>query len=144
MTEPYALPASLEPDLQRALDYWQGLIKGANNMPFWDDFRSSALPDLSPRMALLDVFDEPLRLRFGDFVGLEVIQRYGAPLHGQFLDELELTDPFEHLAPQASAAVEDRKPNYHRHASRGGYSRLLMPMWGRGRVWALMCAYVWR
>ena len=75
MSAPYALPAELEPDLRLVHAYWEGLIRGANDMPFWDDFKPDALPELAPRLCLLDVFDEPFRLHFGHIVGAEIHQR---------------------------------------------------------------------
>lgn len=150
MTEPFALPRAMEPDLRIVRDYWETLIRGANDIPFWDDYKPSALPEISGRMALLDVFDQPFRLRFGQIVGVEIEQRYGENLHRQFIDEIEMRAPFEYLASQASALIETSKPTYYRRTDTAapsrddGYSRLLLPMWGNGRVEMLLCAFAWR
>lgn len=148
MIDPFPLPASLEADLAAVHAYWASMIRGANDMPFWDDFKPSALPELSDRIALLDVFREPFRIRFGDILGPGIEQRYGKPLRGLFLDEISIGMPFQFLMSQASAAVEGSKPNYFLAlASPGkadGYARLLLPMWGNGQVEMLLCAFSWR
>jgi hypothetical protein len=138
----------MEADLVVVRAYWASMIRGANDMPFWDDFKPSALPQIADQMALLDVFNEPFRIRFGEIVGAEIEHRSGAPLRGQFLDEVPNGPPLRFLFSQASAAVETSKPNYYRAASSpgkaDGYARLLLPMWGNGRVEMLLCAFSWR
>lgn len=148
MNQPYALPAGMEPELRTVQDYWEAMIRGANDMPFWDDFKPSALPALNKQIALFDVFDEPFRLRFGRIVGAEIEERYGDELRGQFVDELEHRAPLDFLVSQASAVLETSGPTYYRHAPddphEDRYARLLLPMWGNGRIEMLLCAYAWR
>lgn len=141
MALPFALPAALNPNLGAMREYWRGLIKGANTMPFWDDFKPSELGALATNSALLDVFDEPFRLRFGQVVGAEVEARYGGALQGRFLDEIERREPLAFLHAQASALIETSAPNYF---AADGYERLLLPMWGNGRLEMLFCGYCWR
>jgi hypothetical protein len=148
MTDPFQCPAAMEADLVVVRAYWASMIRGANDMPFWDDFKPSALPELRNQMALLDVFNEPFRIRFGEIVGADIEERYGAPLSGQFLDEIAIASPLNLLLSQASAAVEVSKPNYYRASpspgKADGYARLILPMWGNGRVEMLLCAFSWR
>ena len=74
---PFSVPSKLEADLARVRAYWEGLKRGGAGMPFWDDVNLAALPGLSGRLMLLDVFDKPLRFRFG-IVGEELKARYRA------------------------------------------------------------------
>jgi hypothetical protein len=105
---------------------------------------------MSGRIALLDVFDRPFRLRFGQIVGAEIEQRYGEKLNRQFIDEIEVRAPLDYLVSQASALIETSRPTYYRRTGKVGssaddsYSRLLLPMWGNGRVEMLLCAFAWR
>lgn len=131
MKHPFALPARLSADLTRVEAYWRGLLRGAAEMPFWDDARLSDLPDLGPRLVLIDVFDRPERFRFAT-VGAEL---GGAELEGRFLDDTDLERPLEFLRAQCSATIEAAAPTYFRLEGAGGsYGRLLLPMWGDGRA----------
>jgi hypothetical protein len=138
---PYSLPQHLEPDLARVLAYWEGLKRGEANMPFWDDMNPSALADLSDRLMLIDVFNNPVRFRLA-LVGDEIKAQHGGELIGKFLDELKVREPLSYLNSQSSATVESRMPTYYRspEAGRRGYSRLLLPMWGNGHIGMLLGA----
>jgi hypothetical protein len=119
-------------------------------MPFWDDANLSALPDLSSRLILIDVFDKPVRFRLG-MLGEELKERHGGDVLGKFLDEIDVRAPLQYLNAQSSAAVESRAPTYYRHGSANrvgsrttdAYSRLLLPMWGDGRIGMLLGAVTW-
>ncbi len=63
MDNPFPLPDKLSPTLQRVFSYWESLERGESNMPFWDDVKLSALPDLADRLLLLDAFADPERFR---------------------------------------------------------------------------------
>lgn len=135
---PFVLPEKLDRDLARVHAYWGGLRRGANEMPFWDDVKLSALDGQDAAVLLIDVFAGPERFRF-NFVS----DAFGGPvreLKGRFLDEGDLPHPFEYLRAQSSATVEARKPTYLRHDGKEGYSRLLLPMWGDGRISMLLGA----
>ncbi len=139
-TAPYALPATLEADLEKARAYWHGLIRGkASDMPYWDDVKLSALPELVDRLALIEVFDKPERFRF-DIVGKGIVAKYGKDFTGGFADEIESNAPLAFFRAQASATVEGRAPTYQRQ---GNVARLLLPMWGDGRISMLLGAFVW-
>ena len=43
MSNPFSLPAKLSPDLARVRDYWDGLKRGENKIPFADDVNLSGL-----------------------------------------------------------------------------------------------------
>jgi hypothetical protein len=130
--------AWLDPQLQRVEHHWRSLIRGANDMPFWDDFAPSALPGQD--IMLLDVFDKPLRFRFDSVVASEIEARYGQQVRDRFCDEIKASTPFELLNDQANVAVETGKPTLHQGAN---YRRLLLPMWGDGRVSMLLGAFSW-
>lgn len=139
MSNPF--PADeLSPKLARVEAYWRSLIRGANNMPFWDDFVPAALQDVSADALLLDVFDKPERLRFDSIVGAEIERRYGEAIGDRFTDDITPRAPFEYLNAQASAALESREPTLYRNTA---YARLMLPMWGDGSISMLLCAYEW-
>jgi hypothetical protein len=149
-TAPFALPRKLEPSLARLRAYWEGLKRGDADMPFGDDVDPSALPDLSARLMLIEVFDKPVRFRLA-MLGREIKELHGGDVVGKFLDETGTRPPLEYLASQSSAAVEGRAPTYYRHAPADGsgsgttnaYARLLLPMWGDGRIGTLLGGVAW-
>jgi hypothetical protein len=140
---PYAVPHTLERDLARVREFWDGLKRHEAKMPFWDDVKISALPDLAGRMMMVEATDKPVRFRiaFG-LVGADIKQHYGHDLSGKFLDEIDVAAPLQFLLSQCSAAVESRAPTYYGDNGAGGYSRLVLPLWGDGRVGMLLVAYV--
>jgi len=141
-TPPYALPARLTPQLARVHAYWGGLLRGGAQMPFWDDLKLTDLGDLADRLLLVDVFEHPARFRINE-MGSELS---AAPIAGRFLDDLRLEPPLEYLASQCSATVECGAPTYFRAAAQPAevmtapYGRLLLPMWGDGRIGMLLGA----
>ena len=56
-TAPFSLPEKLEPGLARVRAYWEGLKRGAADMPFADDVNITAMPDMSGRLMSIEVFD---------------------------------------------------------------------------------------
>ena len=130
----FALPKTLEPSLAEVRAYWERLKRADNSMPFWDDVRLSALPDLAGRLLLIDAFEKPERFRFNT-VGKALTERYGSAVNGRFIDEAELKAPFELLLAQCSATVAQRAPTYQ---ADGGSARILLPMWGDGRIGMLL------
>jgi hypothetical protein len=139
---PYPLPAHLTPELARVHAYWGGLLRGGAQMPFWDDLRLTDLADLAGRLLLVDVFERPARFRINE-VGSELST---APVAGRFLDEVKLEAPLEYLASQCSATVECGAPTFFRAAAERAeimaapYGRLLLPLWGDGRIGLLLGA----
>lgn len=139
MTPPFQVPRTLPPPLERARAYWQGLLRGGADMPFWDDLNLQALGDLAEDCFTLDAFERPLRFRFAE-IGGRLKQSGAAHLEGVFLDEAALQPPFDYLLPQASATIEAREPTLHKASNA---SRLLLPMWGDGRIGLLLGVVAW-
>lgn len=136
----FVLPDLLEPELARIRLYWNGLKRGENNMPFWDDVKLSTEAPILGQIIMIEAFENPLRFRF-DLVGEDVTRRYGATLAGKFTDEVDLHPPIDHLTDQCRATVEQGMPTYFRYAADGtGYSRLIMPLWGNGHIEILIGA----
>ena len=135
MDNPFPLPDKLAPNLERVLSYWQSLERGETSMPFWDDVKLSALPDLVDRLLLIDAFVDPERFRINTLGAAAGAQ--AAALRGKFIDEVALADGLKFLRAQASATVEARAPTFYRAA---GFSRLLLPMWGDGHISMLLGA----
>ncbi|MGO8914094.1 MAG: hypothetical protein ACLQDM_32905 [Bradyrhizobium sp.] len=145
----FSLPDELGPDLTRIQAYWNGLKRGANDIPFWDDVKFSLRSRLGRESMLIGVFENPLRLRF-DLTGADLADWYGEAIGNRFLDEIELRAPFDELAVQCKATVERAAPTYYRQTAAGkgaaeppgGYARLLLPLWGNGRIEMLLGAVV--
>ena len=133
---PFPLPDKLSPTLQQVFSYWEGLERGDNEMPFWDDVKLSALPDLADRLMLINVFTNPERFRLNT-VGAAYDGAQGAALRGKFIDEVAFAGGMTFLRAQASATVEARAPTLYRAA---GFTRLLLPMWGDGHIGMLLGA----
>jgi len=133
---PFPVPHRLAPDLSRVEAYWRGLLRGGADMPFADDLNPNDLGNLEPRLFVIDVFDNPERFRFA-IVG----EALPGGLAGVFLDETALAGPFEFLRAQASATTEAAQPTYFRQeGGKGSYGRLLLPLWGEGRISVLLGA----
>jgi hypothetical protein len=134
----FTVPANIERNVARVVSYWEGLRRGDNKVPFGDDVNLSALADLADDAMLLDAFDNPLRFRVA-IVGKHIEAKYGRPFIGKFLDEMEPRTPFEELDAQCHVAVAGAAPTYFRsNDAGGGYSRLVLPLWGEGRVSMLL------
>jgi hypothetical protein len=123
--------------------YWRGLLRGNAKTPFWDDLRMSELGSLAEQAILLDVFERPERFRFNS-IGGDVGRK---TLAGLFIDETDLTWPFEFLRSQSSATVEAAAPTLYAFSPGAGspagrpYRRLLLPLWGEGHVSMLLGAF---
>ena len=137
----YSMPASLEPKLASIYEYWQGLRRGGNDIPFWDDVKLSAIGSSADDAILVDVFESPLRFRLGP-AGHSMAARLGPELGGKFLDKFEPEGPFDHLEAQCATTVRSRAPTFFRHASPPGYARIVLPLWGNGRIQMLLVGAV--
>jgi hypothetical protein len=143
----YLLPDRLEPDLDRVRAYWNGLKRGENDIPFWDDVSFSMKTRLARDTLLIKAFENPLRFQL-DLVGDDITQRYGTTITGKFSDEIDLHAPIDELTNQCRATVERGAPTYFRRvpskqpqsADEIGYSRLILPLWGGARVEMLLGA----
>jgi hypothetical protein len=129
---PFPLPAALGRDLAAVEALWRGLRRAQNDIPFADDLKPAALADATGRVLLLDAFEKPERFRFS-LLGGDLLLPQAKALSGKFIDDVDLPGLLGFLRAQASATVEARAPTYHR-------GRLLLPMWGDGRVSLLLGA----
>ena len=145
---PFSLPEKLEPGLARVRAYWEGLKRGAADIPFGDDLNITAMPDMAGRLMLIEVFDKPVRFRLG-MLGEQIEGRKCDDAVGKFLDEIEVHAPLQYLNSQASATIESRAPTHYRHGGGrhrrdrsplDGYARILLPLWGNGRIGMLLGA----
>lgn len=132
---PFALPAKLPSGLGRVRDYWDGLKRGGNEIPFGDDVKLSALAGMEGHLLLVDVFEGPRRFRVNT-MGKQIRDWYGADIVGKFADEIEWKGPLAYFAAQASATSEAAEPTYYHD----GFIRLLLPLWGNGYVSMLLGA----
>ncbi|HUI15302.1 MAG TPA: hypothetical protein VL048_17730 [Xanthobacteraceae bacterium] len=110
-------------------------------MPFADDVNPSELSRLTSNLLLVDVFAKPERFRFNS-LSESLIGQLHADMAGKFADELELHSPLDFFFSQASATVEAKAPTCYAGGSAAhrarGYSRMLLPTWGDGRVQLLI------
>jgi hypothetical protein len=141
----FAVPTELRPELRQLHEYWESLKRGYGVMPYWDDVQTSQLADLEDRLILLDRIEQKDRFRFR-ISGSAIEKTYGGELVGHFLDEVPLSNPFDRLAEQVETTVIGRLPTYYHHgASEQGnvpYARLLLPLWGAGRIDMILGAVV--
>ncbi len=146
---PFPVPETIPPTLRRVLAYWQSLKRGNADMPFWDDATLTAMPDLAHQLILIDVFARPERFRL-DHVGDACRALHRDKIVGRFLDEIDPEPPFEFLQSQCSATVENKAPTLYVHETKSkpsperAYSRLLLPMWGDGRIGMILGGIDWR
>jgi hypothetical protein len=103
---------------------------------------------MAGRLMLIEVFDKPVRFRLG-MLGEQIEGRKCDDAVGKFLGEIEVHAPLQYLNSQASATIESRAPTHYRHASGrhrmpgsplDGYARILLPLWGNGRIGMLLGA----
>jgi len=144
--QPFPLPRKLSPALASAYRRWKALIRAENTMPFSDDISLLRHGKLSTNLLLIDVFSKPQRFRF-NHLGEKTIAKFGVDITGKFADELDLREPLNYFLAQASATVEVAAPTFYssspprpKRTRRGGYSRILLPAWGNGRVDLLLGA----
>jgi hypothetical protein len=142
-SNPFPLPASLAPHLAQLLDHWNRLKRGNAEMPFADDVALGKIARSGELAFLLDVFANPLRFRFGE-IGAKAKAGYAVDLGDRFADEIAGDPPLDYFLSQATATVEGREPTCYMGFSADGrsFTRLLLPLWGDGRISALLGAIV--
>ena len=145
---PFSVTIKPAEDLNLVRKHRKSLRRAGNEMPFWDDLKLAALPELAGRLVLFDAFERPERFRFS-MVGCELTQRYGEGSHRSIHERIEPRIPFNYVTSQYSVAVEGRAPTYYEHIeprehqSVGpSYARILLPLWGEGSVRMLLGAVV--
>jgi hypothetical protein len=79
----------------------RGERRGDNDMQFWDAVNLPSLGSRGDDAALIDVFENPLRLRLG-LAGRSIAAQLGPDRGGKFLDELEPQGLFDHLEAQCA------------------------------------------
>jgi hypothetical protein len=146
LIQPFPLPRKLPKKFANVLRYWKALIRAENPIPFSDDVKLSQLSGLSGNLLLIDVFAKPQRFRF-NYLGEHLIRQLNSSITGKFADEFELHSPLDFFISQSSATVEARTPTWYScssirsNKSRAvGYSRIMLPTWGDGRVELLLGA----
>ncbi len=136
---PFALPASIKPELQRIVGYWRDLRRGENNIPFADDVNLSVLRGADT--FLLKVFASPLRFRFES--SSDGPDSTNATIAGRFLDEISAGSSLSYLLAQSCATIEAGRPTFCHFAASGsdrGFSRILLPAWADGHIDLLLGA----
>ena len=126
--------AGMERELARVQEYWEGLRRGENSIPFSDDIRLASLSDMAQRTLLIEVFHDPVRFRV-DIAGARIEKHYGTPLAGKFLDEIPQRGPLDGLSAQCQAVLETRTPGHEtRGVGKQHLARLVLPFWGSART----------
>ena len=97
--QPFLPPRKLPGPLAQLRQYWNGLRRGENAVPFSDDVNPSALTGLSDNLILVDVFDRPQRFRFST-AGREIAAKLGMRITGTFADDVETRCPLEFSWPR--------------------------------------------
>lgn len=142
-TAPFAISGPLPTRLDAVFRYWQGLLRGSAEVPFWDDVSMPAVEALCDQVFLVEVFARPERFRLSAADAPLTPAERDAVL-GRFIDDVALPDAFALLRAQSSAAVECMRPTLYIHEPKSAegrrYQRLLLPLWGEGEVRMLLGA----
>ena len=135
---PFPLSDCPDAKLQPVVSLWEGLKRGENDMPFSDDLGASALTNLSGSPFLLRTFASPERYRF-EFLSEGLCDE---AMLESFVDEMAPSTSFSYLRAQSSATIEAAAPTLLRLTEHSGcrFSRVLLPLWGDGRVNMLLGA----
>jgi hypothetical protein len=143
MDQPFTVPDFVGAQFAVLRGYWNSLRRGNADMPFADDFSLAALGKMSANCTLLHVFQNPQRFRF-DLAGAHVAQAYGTELENRFVDEVSPRAPLDCLAAQCATTVESAAPTLYNHprtAASADYRRLMLPLWGDGRVNTILAVF---
>ncbi len=142
MEQTFALPNFMSAEFAAIRGYWNSLKRGAATIPFTDDFKPGKLGRLSEMVAMLEVFERPLRFRF-NLAGRNIERWYCGELDDRFADELIARPPLDDFLSQCTATIENGGPTFYRHAPEGGgrYQRLMFPLWGEGHSNAILAAF---
>ena len=143
LEQSFAVPAFLSAEFAAIRGYWNSLKRGRATIPFTDDFRPATLGRLSEMVALLQVFENPLRFRF-DLAGGKVAGLYGGELEDRFADELITRPPLDHFFAQCRSTVESGGATFYRHPPEDkhiAYQRIMFPFWGEGHSNAILAAF---
>lgn len=146
MVQPFAMHDPVGAQFAALRGYWNSLKRGNTNIPFADDFSPAALRKIAANFALLSVFPNPQRFRF-DLAGANVASVYGAELENRFADEVSPRAPLDYFVAQCATTVESAAPTLYNHRHNAGstqYQRLMLPLWGDGRVNTILAVFDFR
>ena len=141
--KPFAMPDSVGAQFAALRGYWNLLKRGKADIPFTDDISFAALDKMAADVALVHVFKNPQRFRF-DMTGPNVARVYGEKLENRFADEVSSRAPLDYFVAQCATTVESAAPTLYDHPYIGGgaeYQRLMLPLWGDGRVNAILAVF---
>jgi len=144
--QPFAMPDFVGAKFAALRGYWNSLRRGNAHIPFTDDFVPSTLGKMAADFALVHVFQNPQGFRF-ELTGAHVEQVYGDELGNRFADELGFRAPLDYFVAQCATTVECAAPTfYHRPHTAGSaeYRRLMLPLWGDGRINAILTVFDFR
>ena len=128
------------PDLKAMLDYWKSRRSG-QGLPARRDIDPVDFPKVLPRVALVDVLDEPDGLHFRyRLTGTEIVARAGRDPTGKRFDALYSGDYLAQALETYRTIVDSRAPHYSRRAfpmvdgrEHLEYARLILPLAADGR-----------
>ncbi len=129
----FEIPEVIAPSLRHIRDIWQRLKLMRTDMPLTDDFDLDLLREHANRLLVINVVEQPLWLRV-ESAGYWIIEAYGEPLAGRYVENIDPRLPLDDLWVQCMAAIKDRQPVLYRHAKMSSYERIALPLWGDSRV----------
>ncbi len=129
----FEIPEVIAPSLRHIRDIWQGLKLMRTDMPLTEDFDLDLLREHADRLLVVNVVEQPLWLRI-ESAGYWIIEYYGEPLAGRYVENIDPRPPLDDLWVQCMAAIKDRQPVLYRHAKMSSYARIALPLWGDSRV----------
>jgi len=97
------------PSIKQLHDYWT-LCRGERAMPRRADIDPADIPHLLPNVFLVDIEQEPFRVRYR-VVGTNAVEWQGRDFTGYYLDEMRFNRPDELLALYRRA-VEEKVPTF--------------------------------
>lgn len=100
------LSAVRRPEILFALEYWNDR-RGARTMPARRDLEPLDFPHLWPKVLLLDVTPDGMRMRL---VGTEVVTMFGRDYTGQFLEEIDFGSQRDAIVEQYRHVAESGQP----------------------------------
>ena len=134
-----AADAPMHADMVRLFDYWRALATDGT-LPGRRHFDPLAIPDLLPRLWLLDVQREPFRLRYR-LCGTKLVEALGQDPTGRWLDEVHRSarDPryiarYRQMADEGVATWRRGSGNFQHDKSWIILENLIVPLASDGRT----------
>ncbi len=136
----FQIPEDVAPSLRQIEKVWNSSKLLRSDMPLTEDFDLWLLHNYADHILIIDVVEHPLWLRI-DKAGPWIIDCYGQPLTGRYLENIDPRPPLDDLWVQCMAAIKDRRPVLYRHrTAMTSYDRMVFPLWGDSRVEKLISA----